>query len=188
MHNVKHVLSLLALAFALAACGQSESTNRLDIQKSDVMSSFATVESVDMTTRMVTLRDPDGKQFTIHAGEEVVNLPQVRPGDIVDVTYAETLSVRMAEPGEKANKITGVIGRAEPGEKPAYVDVTETTVTATITGIDKEHDTATLRMADDSYRVVKVEDPTNLDKVKVGDVIIITFQEAVGIFVKGRDQ
>lgn len=188
MNTLKRVLTPIVLTLVLAACGQQKSPGNLNVERSNVMSSFATVEAVDMKTRMVTLRDPEGKNFTIHAGEEVINLPQVRPGDVVDVTYAETLSVRMAEPGENTNEITGVIGRAEPGQKPAYVDVTETTVTALITGIDKVNETATLKMTDGSYRIVKVEDPTNLDKVKVGDSIVITFQEAVEIFVKGKDQ
>jgi len=188
MPNYRKLALALLLSSSLAACTTQEPQSTLNVEKSNLMSSYATVEAVDMKTRIVTLKDPEGKTFTIHAGEEVVNLPQVHRGDQVDVTYAETLSVRMAEPGETKNEITGVIGRAEPGEKPAVVDVTETSVTATIEAIDKVNETATLKMPDGSYRIVKAEDPANLDKVKVGDTIVIVYQEAVGIFVKGMNK
>ena len=37
----------------------------------------ATVEAVDMTNRLVTIKGPEGRLVTIRAGEEVKNLPQV---------------------------------------------------------------------------------------------------------------
>ena len=188
MSNSRKVAFTLLLATCLVSCTAQEPQNTLNVEKSKVLSSYATVEAVDMKTRIVTLKNPEGQTFTIHAGEKVVNLPQVHPGDRVDVTYAETLQVRMAEPGETKNSITGIIGRAEPGQKPAMVDVTETSVTATIEAIDRVNDTATLKMPDSSYRIVKVENPANLDKVKVGDTIAIVYQEAIGIFVKGMSQ
>lgn len=187
MATYQKVVLTLLLATTITACSNKEAPEKLNIERSSLMSTFATVETVDMTTRMVTLRDSEGKAFTIHAGEEVVNLPQVRPGDRVDVTYSESLSVRMAEPGEAINEITGIIGRAEPGEKPAAVDVTETSITATIEAIDKANETATLQMEDGSRRIVKVQDPANLELVKVGDRIVIVYQEAVGIFVEGKE-
>lgn len=188
MSQYRKLAVAVLLAASLVGCSKSEPAGELNVEKSTVMASYATVEAVDMKTRMVTLQDPQGESFAIHAGEEVVNLPQVRPGDRVEVTYAETLSVRMAEPGESKNEISGIIGRAVPGEKPAVVDVTETSVTATIEAIDKTLETATLRMEDGSIRIVKAEDPANLDKVKVGDTIVIIYQEAIGIFVTGATQ
>lgn len=187
MSAYRNVLFSLMIAALFAACTKTEQPAPLNVERSQVMTSSATVEAIDMKTRFVTLRGPGGKVFTIHAGEEVANLPQVKPGDKVDVTYAESLRVRMAEEGETKNEITGVIGRAEPGEKPAVVNATETSVTATIQGIDKENDTATLQMDDGSYRIVTVENPANLDKVKVGDRIVIVYQEAIGIFVRSAE-
>ena len=131
MSNYRKLLLALFVTASLTACSTPEPQSKLNVEKSAIMSSYATVEAVDMKTR---------------------------------------------------------IGRAEPGEKPAAVDVTETSVSATIEAIDKVNETATLKMPDGSYRIVKAEDPTNLDKVKVGDTIVIVYQEAVGIFVKGMNK
>jgi len=189
MPDYREIVLTLFLGAALAGCANTESPpEQLNIERSNIMASYATVEGVDMATRMVTLRDPEGKSFTIHAGQEVVNLPQLRAGDRVDVTYAESLRVRMAEPGEAKNEITGIIGRAAPGDKPAAVNVIENSITATIHGIDKVNETATLQMQDGSYRTVKVQDPANLDRVKVGDRILIVYQEAAAIIVKGKGE
>jgi hypothetical protein len=79
----------------------------------------ATVESVDMTTRQVILRAADGTKETVVAGPEVRNLPQVRAGDTVTITYQEAIAVQMAPAGSTAPN-TAVISadRAAPGQMP----------------------------------------------------------------------
>ena len=59
----------------------------------------ATVVSVDMTTREVVLRTPDGRQTTVVAGPDVTNLGRVNPGDRLTVTFNDAIAVRMATPG-----------------------------------------------------------------------------------------
>jgi hypothetical protein len=57
-------------------------------------------------------------------------------------------------------------------------------VTATILNLDKTKETVTLKGPDGDVVVVKVQDPANLDKVKVGDTIVITYTEALAIAVQ----
>src|SRR3982750_16616 len=52
----------------------------------------ATVQSVDVSNRLVTLKGPDGQVVTVHADERVKNLPQVKKGDQVTVTYYESIA------------------------------------------------------------------------------------------------
>ena len=49
---------------------------------------------------------------------------------------------------------------------------------------DKSVNTATLKMPDGNLQIVNVKDPANLDRVKVGDRIVITYSEAVSINVQ----
>ena len=182
------VLVLLTITFAACAKTEkkSEPKSELNIERTSVVTSVATVEGVALKDRMVKLRSLNGNLFTVHVGKEAVNLAQVRVGDKVEVTYAQSIEVRMAEPGEIKHETTAIIGQAEPGSKPAALGVTETNVTATILALDKAKETATLKIADGAVAVVKVQNPANLDKVKVGDVIVITYLEAVGISVTGK--
>ncbi len=60
---------------------------------------MATVQSIDQTTREVTLRYPDGSVSTFVAGDEVRNLAQVKNGDVVLMEYFAGLAVALAPKG-----------------------------------------------------------------------------------------
>ena len=76
------------------------------------------------------------------------------------------------------------MGRAKPGEKPAGVAINTITVTATIDKIDKKAQTVTLKGPEGNKETIKVKDPNNLKKVKVGDNVVISYTEALAIAVE----
>jgi hypothetical protein len=146
----------------------------------------ATVVAIDQKKRMVTLKGPDGKTTTIHVGDQVQNLPQVKKGDQVVVTYYESLAYDVFEKGAVKRGVTMAEGaaRAEPGEMPAALGARAVTVTAKITAIDKQNGTVTLKGPQGKLKTVKVQDPSKLDLVKVGDHVSITYTEALAIAVE----
>jgi len=158
------------------------------VAREQVVTAMATVENIDHGTRMVTLRGEDGHKFVFRAGEEVRNLPQVHAGDHVIVGYYEGIAAEVRQPTEeeRANPHTVVetAGRAPLGEKPAAAGARTPRLVATISGIDKATDHVTLTGPRGDSTTVKVRDPRNLDKVRVGDPVIITYTEAVGISVE----
>ncbi len=171
---------------AAAPKAEQAPPSNLNVERTSSNTTVATVEAIDLKERIVTLKSIEGRAFTIHVGEQAVNLPQVRKGDKVEITYSESLEVRMAEPGEVLADSTTMIGKAAPGSKPRGIGITETNITATILNLDKAKETATLEMADGTVATVKVQNPANLDKVKVGDVIAISYLEALEIKVMGK--
>lgn len=184
MQNYKAMVLMLVAALSLWACAKPAPVEELNVKRSNVTSMTATVEKIDLKKRMVTVRGSEGDVRKVHVGKEVVNLPQVRVGDKVAVDYYESFAVRMAKPGEVRDEVRGMVGRAKPGEKPEYVEESETTVTATILDLDKAREAVTLKGSDGDVVVVQVADPANLDKVKVGDTIVITYTEALAIAVR----
>jgi hypothetical protein len=152
----------------------------------NVVSVTATVKALDQKTRMVTLQRPDGSLIKFKAGEEVRNLPQVKVGDEVKVTYYESLAYEVKKPGESApgTKVAEGMKRAELGEKPGGIAGQVTTVTATIAGIDKAAGTVTLRSPEGELTTIKARNPDNLNRVSVGDLVEITYTEALGISVE----
>ena len=145
----------------------------------------ATVVAIDLQTRIVTLKGEDGEVRDIKVGEEAVNLPQVKVGDLVTVKFYESIAVEVIKPGTAmgAGEKTAVV-RAKPGEMPAGMVARQVSVTATITAIDKQKSTMTLKGPEGKLAVVKVQDPANLEKVKVGDELMITYTEALAISVE----
>jgi hypothetical protein len=146
----------------------------------------ATVEAVDLKKRLVTLRKPDGGLVTIEAGEQVRNLPQVKNGDHVVATYYEAIAYAVRRPGEAAPGVTvnESVARAKPGEKPAGAGVREVTITATIEEIDKKKPSVTLKGPGGKVVTVVPREPKNLERVAVGDLVDITYTEAVAISVE----
>lgn len=181
------MMVLVSVTLSLWGCADSQPKEELKIEKLGMISRTAIVEAVDMKTRMVTLKGPNGNSFEIYAGKEIINLPQVEVGDEVVVTYTEALAVRMAKPGEVRDETSQGVARALPGSKPGAVEVTETTFTAVIEGMDRTLETATLRTPDGNLRVVKVQDPTNFDKVTLGDTIVVTITKAMAISVQKQN-
>ena len=107
-------------------------------------------------------------------------------GDEVTVSYYESLAYEVRKSGEVAPgaTIAEAAGRAEPGDKPGAAGVRAVTVTATIAAIDKQAMTVTLKDADGELTTVKARDPQKLDRVAVGDIVDITYTEAVAVSVE----
>ena len=156
------------------------------LTESSVVTTAATVEAIDQTTRMVTLRAPDGRLHTMRIDPSVRNLRQVRKGDEVVATFYESIALQVKKPGEAepgASQNTE-LARAQPGQRPAGVAAETTTVTATIVKIDHKHQTVDLRGPDGNITTVDVQNPAHLAKVKVGDLVELSVTEALAVQVE----
>jgi hypothetical protein len=156
------------------------------VERSKVVTVTAVVEKIDLAKRLVTLRGPDGKSTTIQVDEAVKNLPQVRKGDEVNVAYYESIAFQVRKPGEAKVGDAVVAEGAETaklGEKPGATGARALTIVTKVEGIDKTNGTITLQGPEGETKTIKAQNPANLDKVKVGDLIEITYTEAVAISV-----
>ena len=146
----------------------------------------ATVVRINQKTRHVTLKGADGKTVTIVAGPEVRNLAQVKKGDVLRITYHESMAYKVEKRG-KAKPGVGTstdVSRAPLGEKPGGSVTDTVSVRATIAAIDKPASEVTLRGPHGDLSVVKVKDPSKLDAVDVGDIVDITYTEALAVAVE----
>jgi Cu/Ag efflux protein CusF len=156
---------------------------------SQTVTAQATVEAIDQQTRHVTLKTEDGKSMTIVADARVKNLAQVHVGDVVEVAYREALAIDVIPGGAPASTVVeGAAGTAKPGTKPAAAGARRVTVTATIEAIDEATQHVTLRGPEGKTMEVKVQNPENLKKGKVGDSVRLTYTEAVAISVRKAEK
>jgi hypothetical protein len=151
----------------------------------NLVTATARVKAIDMQTRHVTLERADGSEVTIYADDTVRNLPQVKVGDEVTTSYYESLAYEVKKPGTAAPGATVAeeTARARLGDKPAGAQARLTTVVTTIAGIDKAAGTVTLRGPTGTVTTVKARDPRNLERVAVGDLVEVTYTEAVAVSV-----
>ena len=153
--------------------------------KQNVVKVTATVEAVDLTNRVVSLKGPKGNVFDLKVGEQVKNLPQVKVGDQVVARYYESIAVQLVKPGAPGGAAaTQAVAAAKPGERPAGIVANQVSVTATIEDISPKKTYVTLKGPGGKAVDVKVRDPKNLENVKVGDQVQITYTEALAISVE----
>jgi Cu/Ag efflux protein CusF len=148
--------------------------------------SMATVQSLDYKTRMATLKADNGNTLSFRVSDEVKNLDKVQVGDKVKFQYYESVAWEVKKAGEATPSMTKseAMKRSDAEHLPAKLEATQTTVTTTIDAIDKQNQTATLKGPEGNTVVVKVRHPENLEKVNVGDKVVITYTEALAISVE----
>jgi len=183
---------VLCLAGAQALADQHKTGALPKGEISDAVEMQATVTAIDLKHRMVTLKGPEGKETTIHVDKRARNLPQVKVGDVVKVAYVQHVAWQVRKAGEGAPSSdvgaeTAAV-RAEPGEKPGGAVGQRVTFTATIEAIDLAKGTVTLKGPEGNSETIKARNPANLKKVKVGDLVDITYTEAVAIKVEAAPQ
>lgn len=144
----------------------------------------ATVTGVNYETRAVTVRTADGKELSFVASEDVRNLPQVKAGDLITVTYGEAFVYEVKKGGVAVEPQTAMAGTAaEPGVKPAGAIARQTTATVLIKAIDKDVPSVTFAGPAGNARTIKVLHPEKLEGVNVGDTVVVTYTEALAIKV-----
>jgi len=150
------------------------------------ISATATVTAIDMATRQVTLRRPDGTTFTVVAGDEVRNLPQVRVGDTVTLDFIDTLVLELKKGGTGAGAsiVTRTdMTRAELGQRPGGAAAKETTIVADVVAVDSANQRVSVRGPRGNVVVLPVRDPAQFKLISVGDQIQATYAEAVAVSV-----
>lgn len=111
-----------------------------DLSTRETITATATVQAIDLQTREVTLKDQKGQVFTVKVSDEVRNLPQVRVGDRLVVTYQQELAIYLTgRTGTGISTRTDALsaGRAEPGQRPAGVVRDTSRITANIRLVHK---------------------------------------------------
>jgi len=149
----------------------------------------AVVEAIDLATRQVTLRGPQGNTETITVSEEVRNLPQVKVGDRVVVERFQGLAMALTPNSTSIRKRvdTTTKQRAALGQRPGGMVVKTVEVDATVRAVDRQARTVTLRGPRRTV-ILEVSKDVDLDKVKVGDQVHAIYQEALAVSVRPAER
>ncbi len=161
------------------------STAKPKAVKESLVTRTATVEAIDLKTRVVTLKDKDGNVADLQVSERAKNLPQVKVGDQVTAKFYESIAVELADPGTAmGTATTETAAKAKLGEKPAGIEANVVTVVANIEAIDFKKNVATLKGPEGKVVTVKIENPKKWESAKVGDKLRITYTQALAVEVK----
>lgn len=180
--------STIFLAASVVA-QEGSNTDKPSFSASQTVQMTATVEAINMATREVTLRGENGKSQTISVGPEARNLGQVKPGDEVTAEFTRGLDIQVfADDGNEPGAGTlAAAGRSEQGDMPGAMAVTSEVITAKVAEINQDTNTFKLQWPDGSVEEFVAQNPENLQRADVGDIVVITYTEAAGIVVLQAD-
>ena len=194
------VVALLMVALALTAAAQGTGTSPAPAakpaapaasapaapakpkgQEAAVVTLRGTVEAVDKEKQTVTIKGPK-RTLTVKV-QDPNKLEAIKVGDPVVGKYYEALAWEVKKPGSATPGVTAQQGVAtsQPGATPAGAVGEQVTITATITAIDKKAHTVTIKGPDGTTETVKARNPKNLEAVKVGDLVELTYTRALAI-------
>jgi hypothetical protein len=105
----------------------------------------------------------------------------VKVGDPVVATYYEAVAVEVKKAGSATPGVTVQESRvtSKPGENPAGAIGRQVTLIGTITAIDRKAPSVTVKGPQGRTETVKVKDVNNLKDVKVGDMVELTYAQAL---------
>lgn len=180
---MKTGLSTVVLA-ALMTCASTAVHAQKALSDSAMVDATATIQSIDSTARIVTLKFDDGSIEEMYAGPEVKRFSELKVGDKVSFRYHESLVLQLKKTDlpPSAPTVQNEVVRSA-GEKPGGTISQQLKSTVIVEAIDQKIPSITVRTAKGNKVDYKVEDRKNLEGVGVGDHIEITYTQALIITV-----
>jgi hypothetical protein len=151
----------------------------------DAVSGTATVQTVNASDRIVVLQHSDGSLTTYQCGPDVRNFDQIKPGDHVTATVAESLAIALIK-GTDIPTVAGASSamvRAPLGAKPGGQIVDSVGFIAKVLSVNIEKRQVILQTPDGSSQTVKVGPDINLANVSPGDDVGVRATRAIAIEV-----
>ena len=167
---------LAAMVWAATASPQAQQP----VSKANVVKISATITAVDPAKRMLTLRDDAGNEDTFNVSQDVQRFNELMVGQKVNLTYYESVVYQLVKAGEKGSgtSFDAAVNRGA-GALPAATIATQEKMTVTVKSIDATVPSVTVAADDGRVVTRKIENKKNLENLKPGDKIDITFTRAL---------
>ena len=183
--KLKLILLVTALIFSLSlqAANEAVATDKPSISTTQKIQLTTVVDAIDREARTITLKGPEGNTRTIQMMEGSSNIDKIVVGDTVNVEYVQHMSLEVfANDGmEPGTGTMAAVARNVEGETPAAMVMETTITTATVEEINIEANTFKLKWPGGEIKDYEARDPENLKKSEVGDLVVITYTEAIAL-------
>ena len=180
------ILVALSLLLATTAFSQTSAGEKPPVKERWIRVKIkASVENINSEKREVTLKGPQGNLVTVTASEAVKRFDEIKVGDTVRAEYLTFLRAEFREPTAE-EKATPLVVLAEAGRAPKEVDpagVVGAVVKAVVkvVAINTEEKKVAIQGPRGNFLILPVRDEAVLNNLKVGEVVIMTYAEAVAL-------
>jgi hypothetical protein len=172
--------------------GEQTSTVTAGREEAVLVSVTASVESIDLAKREMTLKGPLGNTVTVTVDQRVKRLDEVKVGDLVRADYYVSIAAELRKPTAEEEKTPLVVidaaAKAPPGTAPAAGGLRRFKVVTTVEGLDRPTETITVKGPGGNYLTARVADPSRLTQLRIGEKIIVTYTEALAISLEKAEK
>ena len=157
----------------------------------EVVTAAVTVKEIDKKNRRVMLTDDKGSRIEAQVPPELTGFDKLKKGDKLNLTYQEAAAVAIL-PAGTAPATPGAEERTVVGQRPVgggTAMAREFMVTVPVVKVDAKDSSITVKTGEGKTQEIEVDDPAlkqRLPEVKPGDVIQLTFVEAVVTAIEPR--
>lgn len=191
MKSLAVALSTLAILASPIAFAQNQPQSAVMLEKTpgggsavEAIQLQGTVKSIDKTARKVIVVGPNGNEVEFVLGDDARNFDQIKTGDLVTLTYTQALAVELRKVAADGIKRvdTENAARTDVGEKPGVAIERKVQVTASVVAVNPKAQTITLRAPKRTVDLF-INDPVQLQNIKVGDFVEAVYVEAIALTV-----
>ena len=187
-HNLPVAIALGLTMIVSAGCASAPSIRDANESVSMDAAASGKITAIDATTRKITVRGEEGNEVIVNAGEGVRNFSQLAVGDVITLMYrrAVAFDLQPAGSGEPGAYLDEGAVAAKPGQKPGGAVGETVTVLAPIVAIDRTNHIVSVRGPAGNIQMIDVLNPVyqkQLGKLKIGDLLRVSYTEAMAISV-----
>lgn len=181
-------LAVVATLAFLAACAGLENPGGEQPSGHDrtLVEMRAMVIGVDQERRLLALEGDDGARMVLPVAEAFRHFEHARVGDQVVVSHTKAIAwqVRPSDNGAPGMSTRETLRNPVSGEARGGAIERAVTVTATITSLDTVRGTVTVTGPQGKSQTFTAHKPSDLEKVRVGDLVDATYTEALAVGVR----
>ncbi len=180
-----YIVALLAVVFA--SCGPKEPAAVVAEalpefkERWDSLTVIGMVTDVKKETREITIMGTNGELLTVVASEEIQRFDEIVEGDVITFGYIRYLKAEFRDPTPEETATPLIIvseaAKAPEGLDPAGKAGAIVKGVVTIEVLNRPSMLATVKGPNGNYLTLPVEDPAMLEKLHIGQVLVLTYAE-----------
>lgn len=179
------IYAITLVALILLSVNSYAQEKRPSREKWDQVSMQGTVTEINADTREITLMGSDGGLVTMTAGDDVERFDEIAVDDMIKFDYFTYIKAEFREPTpeEVAEPVQMIAeaGKAPEGVDPAAAVGAVIKAVVTIEALNRPFMVATVSGPNGNYVSIPMEDEKLMTELRIGEVLILTYAEAVAI-------
>jgi hypothetical protein len=173
-----HALGFLCCALLLGTPSILATVEQAPASESTVTVT-ATIEAIDKTNRTVRLKGPKTGSVDIKAPAQLEGFNSLKVGDQVTATYFAAYAVNVRRPGDPAPPAAPTTTTVRKERTPGSETRSQQTFTVTVQAIDQKAPSLTVKGPKGRVVPLAVQDAKQLQNLKVGDTVDVTYYESL---------